>query len=79
MVTDWNAWLDTAEIMDIDGERGPGFNHSNHVIQAAIDGQGVALGRSVLIADALARGDLVPPSRSASLLLTLITWFAPNR
>ncbi len=61
MVTDWNAWLDAAEIMDIDGERGPGFNHSNHVIQAAIDGQGVALGRSVLIADALARGDLVRP------------------
>lgn len=61
MVTDWNAWLDAAEVTGVDGERGPGFNHSFHVIQAALDGQGVALGRSVLVADALARGDLVRP------------------
>jgi LysR family glycine cleavage system transcriptional activator len=61
MVTDWNAWLDAAEVADIDSERGPGFNHSSLVIQAAIDGQGVALGRSVLVADALARGQLVRP------------------
>jgi LysR family glycine cleavage system transcriptional activator len=61
MVTDWNAWLDAAEVTDIDSERGPGFNHSYLVIQAAIDGQGVALGRSVLVADALARGQLVRP------------------
>jgi LysR family glycine cleavage system transcriptional activator len=61
LVTDWNAWLDAAEVADVDGERGPGFNHSYLVIQAAIDGQGVALGRSVLVADALARGELVRP------------------
>jgi LysR family transcriptional regulator, glycine cleavage system transcriptional activator len=61
MVADWNAWLDAAEVTDVDGERGPGFNHSYLVIQAAIDGQGVALGRSVLVADALARGELVRP------------------
>ena len=62
MVTDWNAWLDTAEVVEVDGERGPGFNpYSYLVIQAAIDGQGVALGRSVLVADALLRGDLVRP------------------
>jgi len=60
-VTDWNAWLDAAGISDVDGERGPGFNHSYHVIQAAVNGEGVALGRSVLVADALARGDLVRP------------------
>jgi LysR family glycine cleavage system transcriptional activator len=61
MVTDWNAWLDAAGVAGIDGERGPGFNHSYHVIQAAVGGEGVALGRSVLVADALARGDLVRP------------------
>jgi len=61
MVTDWNAWLDAADIQDVDGERGPGFNHSHHVIQAAINGEGVALGRSVLVSDALSRGDLVRP------------------
>jgi len=61
MVMDWNAWLDAAEVRGVDGERGPGFNHSYHVIQAAINGEGVALGRSVLVADALARGELVRP------------------
>ena len=61
MVTDWSAWLDAAGISGVDGERGPGFNHSYHVILAAINGDGVALGRSVLVADALARGDLVRP------------------
>jgi LysR family glycine cleavage system transcriptional activator len=61
MVTDWNAWLDAAGVADVDGERGPGFNHSHHVIQAALNGDGIALGRSVLVADALARGDLVRP------------------
>ena len=61
MVTDWNAWLDAVGVGGVDGERGPGFNHSYHVIQAAMNGEGVALGRSVLVADALARGDLVRP------------------
>jgi LysR family transcriptional regulator, glycine cleavage system transcriptional activator len=61
MVTDWSAWLDAAGISGVDGERGPGFNHSYHVILAAINGDGVALGRSVLVADALARGDLIRP------------------
>jgi len=61
MVTDWSAWLDAAGISGVDGERGPGFNHSYHVILAAVNGDGVALGRSVLIADALARGDLIRP------------------
>jgi LysR family glycine cleavage system transcriptional activator len=61
MVTDWTAWLDAVGISGVDGERGPGFSHSYHVIQAAMNSEGVALGRSVLVADALARGDLVRP------------------
>jgi LysR family glycine cleavage system transcriptional activator len=61
MVTDWNAWLEAAGVGDIDGDRGPKFSHSYHVIQAAAIGEGVGLGRSVLVADALARGDLVRP------------------
>src|SRR5580698_4838661 len=61
MVTDWSAWLDAAEVRGVDTERGPGFNHSYLVIQAAVNGDGVALGRSVLVADALARGQLVRP------------------
>jgi LysR family transcriptional regulator, glycine cleavage system transcriptional activator len=61
MVTDWSMWLEAAGVRGIDGERGPGFNHSYLVMQAAVNGDGVALGRSVLVADALARGELVRP------------------
>ena len=45
----------------IDPYRGPAFSHSSLVLTAAIDGQGVALGRLVLAADDLAAGRLVCP------------------
>ncbi|MBS0612496.1 MAG: transcriptional regulator GcvA [Proteobacteria bacterium] len=61
MVTDWRAWLAAAGVDDIDTERGPGFNHSHLVTAAAINGDGVALGRSALVADALAKGQLIKP------------------
>jgi LysR family transcriptional regulator, glycine cleavage system transcriptional activator len=61
MVIDWRTWLESAGATDIDADRGPGFNHSHLVIQAAISGDGVALGRSALVADALRRGALVRP------------------
>jgi LysR family transcriptional regulator, glycine cleavage system transcriptional activator len=61
MVTDWHGWLEAAGITGIDAERGPGFNHSHLVTQAAISGAGVALGRSALVVDALRRGELIKP------------------
>ena len=35
------------------------FNHAHQIVQAALSGQGLALARLPLVADALARGDLV--------------------
>lgn len=61
MVTDWRAWLAAAGVEGIDTERGPGFNHSHLVMAAAIHGDGVALGRSALVVDALQKGQLVKP------------------
>ncbi len=61
MTTGWRDWLAAAGITDIDSERGPGFNHSNLVIQAAEMGEGVALGRGALVLDALKIGALVRP------------------
>jgi len=61
MRQDWVMWLMAAGVEGIDATRGPAFQHSNLVVQAAIAGQGVALGRSVLVADALADGRLVRP------------------
>ena len=57
---DWSAWLDAAGAK-IKPKRDLAFNHSEMVLQAAADGLGVALGRSVLVADDLAAGRLVRP------------------
>lgn len=59
--TDWRMWLTAAGVEGVDVERGPRFNYSNMVQQAAIEGQGVALGRSSLAHDALEQGLLVRP------------------
>jgi LysR family glycine cleavage system transcriptional activator len=58
---DWRMWLMAAGADIVDWRRGPGYFHSNLVVQAAIAGEGVALGRSVLVADGLAEGRLVRP------------------
>ena len=61
MPADWGTWLGAAGVAGVDVARGPRFDQSNLVIQSAIDGEGVALGRSALVADALADGRLVRP------------------
>lgn len=61
MNEDWPKWLAAAGATEVDASRGPLYGHSYLVIQAAIEGEGVALGRSALIGDALADGRLVRP------------------
>jgi len=61
MTEDWNMWLNAAGLHDIDPTRGTGYTHSNLVIQAAINAEGVALGRGLLVADAIRAGKLVAP------------------
>jgi len=58
---DWATWLRIVGITDVDPHRGPMFHSSEHAVQAAIQGEGVILGRSALIADDLAAGRLVRP------------------
>jgi LysR family glycine cleavage system transcriptional activator len=58
---DWRIWLLAAGVQDVDPERGPAFTDSSMVVQAAVEGQGVALARSVLAAADLAAGRLVKP------------------
>ena len=57
----WGAWLQAAGAAEIDATPGVHVIASMLAIQAAIDGQGVALGRSVLVHDDLAMGRLVKP------------------
>lgn len=54
----WQRWF---AMLDMPGprRRGPGYSHGSMAIEAAIRGEGVALGRSVLVAGDLADGRLV--------------------
>ena len=47
--------------VDMDTSRGLRINNSAAAIQAAIDGQGIALGRSVMVQEDLAASRLVRP------------------
>lgn len=58
---DWRMWLLSAGAPDIDPTHGPRFSHASMAIQAAIEGHGVTLAGSVLVADDLAAGRLVKP------------------
>ena len=57
----WDMWLRAAGVTDIDTRRGSRFMLSELAIQAAIKGQGVALGNQLLVDDDLAAGRLVKP------------------
>lgn len=61
MRQDWRMWLLAAGVRGVDADRGPAFTNSAMCVQAAIDGEGVALGRSALVAHDLAAGRLVRP------------------
>jgi LysR family transcriptional regulator, glycine cleavage system transcriptional activator len=58
---DWGAWLEAADVSDVDFSRGPVFNQASMAIDAAIDGQGIALARSALCAWDLRVSRLVRP------------------
>ncbi len=55
----WDKWLRKAGDTSINAARGLQINNSAAVLQAAIEGQGVALARSVMVHDDLASGRLV--------------------
>ncbi|MBU2514502.1 LysR family transcriptional regulator [bacterium] len=55
----WNEWFQKLGIKDVDISRGYSFNRLDLLIQSAINGQGVALGRHSLVADDIEEGRLV--------------------
>ncbi|MEQ1716239.1 MAG: transcriptional regulator GcvA [Hyphomicrobium sp.] len=58
---DWGAWLKSAGIADIDASRGMVFNQMSMAIDAAADGQGIALARTALATWDMRAGRLVKP------------------
>jgi LysR family glycine cleavage system transcriptional activator len=57
----WAIWLERAGVASAPLARGPIFNDHALVIQAAIGGQGVALGDIALVRDDVAAGRLIAP------------------
>jgi LysR family transcriptional regulator, glycine cleavage system transcriptional activator len=57
----WLTWLAAAGAPEVDADRGIRFTLSMPAIEAAMDGQGVLLGRSLVVAEDLAAGRLVRP------------------
>ncbi len=55
----WEAWLQNAGAPEVPTARGLRINNSAAVLQAAIDGHGVALARSIMARDDLAAGRVV--------------------
>jgi LysR family glycine cleavage system transcriptional activator len=58
---DWGKWLDAADGAAASSDRGPIFNQASMAIDAAVDGQGIALARSALAAWDMRAGRLVRP------------------
>ncbi len=58
---DWKKWLRTAGADSAAPSRGPIFNQASMVLDAAVDGQGIALARTGLAVHDLLAGRLVRP------------------
>jgi LysR family glycine cleavage system transcriptional activator len=59
--SDWTSWLERAGIDGVDFKRGIVFNQASIAIDAAVDGQGIALARTALASWDLICGRLVRP------------------
>lgn len=57
----WRRWCENFELKNIDTSRGLRFRVSELAVQAAVEGQGMALGRGALVRHDVQRGKLVRP------------------
>ena len=70
---DWERWLEAVGIVGIESLPGPVLNNASMLIDAAIDGQGIALARTTLASWDLIHGRLVRPF-GAALPLSKSYW-----
>lgn len=64
---DWPSWLTARGVARDNAARGPRFNQSALVIEAAATGQGIALAKRAIAASDLASGRLVAPLADGSM------------
>lgn len=70
----WQRWIDAHGLKSFEPRRWLYFNYASQIIQAARTGQGVALARVPLVADALASGELVEVLPGMRLESPLAYW-----
>ena len=58
---DWTRWLEAAGVLGAQLSHGPVLNRVSMAIDAAVDGQGIALARTTLAATDLISGRLLRP------------------
>jgi LysR family glycine cleavage system transcriptional activator len=75
---DWRNWCEAAGLAGADVSRGPVLNRASMVIDAAVDGQGLALARTTLAAWDLINGRLARPF-STALPLSKTYWIVCPR
>jgi len=61
MQMSWESWVRSVGSTQSISTRGPKFSHSHMALQAALNGEGIVLGRSVLTLDYLDSGQLIRP------------------
>ncbi len=57
----WHAWLRAKGVRNVDASQGMRFTEHSMALQAAVEGEGVALGTTALVSDYISSGRLVVP------------------
>jgi len=71
---DWRMWLLAAGVQGVDASRGPRFTLASMALQAAQDGQGVALVGRALVDRDVAAGRLVQPFQGLGVPMRFAYW-----
>lgn len=70
----WQRWLEEYKHPRVQPKRWLYFNYAHQIVQAALSGQGLALARMPMVANALAAGDLVEAMPGFRLESPLAYW-----
>lgn len=70
----WRRWLDRNGQSKLEPKRWLYFGYAYQMVQAALTGQGVVLARTPLVAESLARGDLIEPMAQLRIDSPMAFW-----
>jgi LysR family glycine cleavage system transcriptional activator len=74
----WRRWFDQHGCADLQPKRWIYFNYSYQMVQAALSGQGIVLARLPLVAENIARGDLVEALPGLRIASPWSYWLVPG-